>query len=55
VADDPTVIGGILCCQPRPGFVQTTALSYADRQHARTRASVPQISAPNAVTLRNAA
>ena len=58
-ADDPTVIGGILCCGAATEVTYCAThrqLSYADRQHSKTRgASAPQLRAPNAVTLRNAA
>jgi hypothetical protein len=59
VADDPTVIGGILCCGAATEATYCAThrqLSYTDRQHSKTRgASVPQVSAPNAVTLQKAA
>lgn len=52
VADDPTVIGGILCCGAAAEATYCTIhrqLSYTDRQHLRTRGNaVPQAGAPNA-------
>ena len=53
VADDPTVIGGILCCGAATEATYCAIhrqLSYTDRQHSKTRGhSVPETRAPNAV------
>ena len=52
VADDPTVIGGILCCGAATEATYCAThrqLSYADRQHSKTRGhSVAETRAPNA-------
>ena len=45
VADDPTVIGGILCCGAQTEATYCTAhrkLAYADRQRLGTRARSAQ-------------
>ena len=51
VADDPTVIGGILCCgaETEATYCAThRKLSYADRQHMKSRGqSALQTRAPN--------
>jgi hypothetical protein len=53
VADDATVIGGILCCGAATEATYCAthrALSYTDRTHGKTRgASVPVTHAPNAL------
>ena len=53
VADDPTVIGGILCCGAATEATYCAThrqLSYTDRQTMKTRGhSAPETRAPNAV------